>query len=482
MKNKLYLLLLLLIIPFYASAAGTGAHCDVIKGTGNDIGDEINCAGEHFYIIDKANNKTRMLAKYNLLNGVVRIDVDVSQERYNQLIDTYGYDSGTTAHTIFINRDIMNEPEFSIYKEVMNLTKSYDIDRVSDRSSFVIAGEIPNKSVSDEKSLVHQSELAIGAHGNELGKPDPVQIGIFITMGPDLRDNTDIYDGYYVDSDDTIQSELQLYMYDDYLKDRNINIDNIDAISLKELKNIVYKVSGSALPLKDWFENQQALVNGNREYQDVFVLGNLKEYLPAGYEWLYSTTYYTKTGVPDVSRNWFQDNRGPDLSDYIYFVDTLGFICSKYGCDSAVGAGARPVVTIDDSLLRYGIYTKVSGSGSIEVVSSAIPGELINFTIKASKDLELKRLAIVTPSGEKIEFTENDITYNEDGTITIRSNTFIMPKESVTIEAEWSDYVKGVEENPKTGLNQLYIGIFVLFAVTVISYLLIRRKEYFKEM
>jgi hypothetical protein len=132
--------------------------------------------------------------------------------------------------------------------------------------------------------------------------------------------------------------------------------------------------------------------------------------------------------------------------------------------------------------LRYGIYTKVSGSGSIEVVSSAIPGELINFTIKANKDLELKRLAIVTPSGERIEFTENDITYNEDGTITIRSNTFIMPKESVTIEAEWSDYVKGVEENPKTGLNQLYIGIFVLFAVTVISYLLIRRKEYFKEM
>jgi len=477
MKNKLYLLLLLLVIPFYASAAGTGAHCDVIKGTGNDIGDEINCAGEHFYIIDKANNKTRMLAKYNLLNGAVLVDVEVSEERYNQLVDMYDDGNGVPMKKV-----IMNEPEFSIYNEVMSITEKQRVYREYDGYYFKIYGDLPNKNVSDEKSLVHQSELAIGAHGNELGKPDPVQIGIFTTMGPNLRDKTDVYDGYYVDSDETIQSELQLYMYDDYLKDRNINIDNIDLISLKELKNIVYKVSGSVLPLKDWFENQQALVNGNREYQDVFVLGNLKEYLPAGYEWLYSTTYYTKTGVPDVSRNWFQDNRGPDLSDYIYFVDTLGFICSKYGCDSAVGAGARPVVTIDDSLLRYGIYTKVSGSGSIEVVSSAIPGELINFTIKANKDLELKRLAIITPSGERIEFTENDITYNEDGTITIRSNTFIMPKESVTIEAEWSDYVKGVEENPKTGLNQLYIGIFVLFAVTVISYLLIRRKEYFKEM
>jgi hypothetical protein len=477
MKNKLYLLLLLLVIPFYASAAGTGAHCDVIKGTGNDIGDEINCAGEHFYIIDKANNKTKMLAKYNLLNGIVLVDVEVSEERYNQLVDMYDDGNGVP-----MKKAIMNEPEFSIYKEVMSITEKQRVYREYDGYYFKIYGDLPNKNVSDEKSLVHQSELAIGAHGNELGKPDPVQIGIFTTIGPNLRDKTDIYDGYYVDSDETIQTELQLYMYDDYLKDRNINIDNIDLISLKEIKNIVYKVSGSALPLKDWFENQQALINGNREYQDVFVLGNLKEYLPAGYEWLYSTSYYTKTGVPSISRNWFQDNRGPDLEDYIYFVDTLGFICSKYGCDSAVGAGARPVVTIDDSLLRYGIYTKVSGSGSIEVVSSAIPGELINFTIKANKDLELKRLAIVTPSGERIEFTENDITYNEDGTITIRSNTFIMPKESVTIEAEWSDYVKGVEENPKTGLNQLYIGIFVLFAVTVISYLLIRRKEYFKEM
>jgi hypothetical protein len=477
MKNKLYLLLLLLVIPFYASAAGTGAHCDVIKGTGNDIGDEINCAGEHFYIIDKANNKTKMLAKYNLLNGIVLVDVEVSEERYNQLVDMYDDGNGVP-----MKKAIMNEPEFSIYKEVMSITEKQRVYREYDGYYFKIYGDLPNKNVSDEKSLVHQSELAIGAHGNELGKPDPVQIGIFTTIGPNLRDKTDIYDGYYVDSDETIQTELQLYMYEDYLKDRNINIDNIDLISLKEIKNIVYKVSGSALPLKDWFENQQALINGNREYQDVFVLGNLKEYLPAGYEWLYSTSYYTKTGVPSVSKNWFQDNRGPDLEDYIYFVDTLGFICSKYGCDSAVGAGARPVVTIDDSLLRYGIYTKVSGSGSIEVVSSAIPGELINFTIKANKDLELKRLAIVTPSGERIEFTENDITYNEDGTITIRSNTFIMPKESVTIEAEWSDYVKGVEENPKTGLNQLYIGIFVLFAVTVISYLLIRRKEYFKEM
>ena len=475
MKNKLYLLLLLLVIPFYASAVDTGAHCDVIKGTGNDIGDEIDCVGEHFYIIDKANNKTKMLAKYNLLNGIVLVDVEVSEERYNQLIDMYDDGIGRP-----MKKAIMNEPEFSIYKEVMSIAEEQHVNKGHDGYYFVIYGALPSKSVSDEKSLVHQSELAIGAHGNELGKPDPVQIGIFTTMTPNLRDNTDIYDGYYVDSDGTIQDELQLYMYDDYLKDRNINIDNIDLISLKEIKNIVYKVSGSVLPLKDWFENQQALVNGNREYQDVFVLGNLKEYLPAGYEWLYSTSYYTKTGVPSVSSYWFNDNRGSSLADYIYFVDTLGFICSKYGCDSAVGAGARPVVTIDDSLLRYGIYTKVSGSGTIEVVSSAIPGELINFTIKANKDLELKRLAIVTPSGERIEFTENDITYNEDGTITIRSNTFIMPKESVTIEAEWSDYVKGVEENPKTGLNQL--GIFVLFAVTVISYLLIRRKEYFKEM
>jgi len=166
----------------------------------------------------------------------------------------------------------------------------------------------------------------------------------------------------------------------------------------------------------------------------------------------------------------------------VFFVDTLGYLCSKYACDTAIGAGSRPVVTIDDSLLRYGIYTKVSGSGTIEVVSSAIPGELINFTIKANKDLELKRLAIVTPSGERIEFTENDITYNEDGTITIRSNTFIMPKESVTIEAEWSDYVKGVEDNPKTGYINYILVINVLLVIALGIFITINKEDKFKQI
>jgi hypothetical protein len=30
------------------------------------------------------------------------------------------------------------------------------------------------------------------------------------------------------------------------------------------------------------------------------------------------------------------------------FIDTLGYVCSKYGCQRAIGAGVRPIVTISD--------------------------------------------------------------------------------------------------------------------------------------
>ena len=476
MKNKLYLLLLLLVIPFCASAAGTGAHCDVIKGTGNDIGDEINCAGEHFYIIDKANNKTKMLAKYNLYAGQIELNLFVSDERYDQLVNAHKSESGRS-----IISTIFNEPEFAPYQQYfIGLNGLQIIDRTQPKH-FNIYGNIYEKDVNTEKSLVHQSELAIGAHGTELGRPDPLQIGVFGYATP--TNIIDEYEEYFGDFDDQFKSKLSMELYEEYLNDRNIFVDNMDAITVKELRDIIFKISGRQIPLKEWFRNQQRVTSGvNQIHLDMFVLGDLKEYVPAGYEWLYSTTYWTRTAASDFGYEWFSHNRNDSLTSHVFFVDTLGYLCSKYACDTAIGAGSRPVVTIDDSLLRYGIYTKVSGSGTIEVVSSAIPGELINFTIKANKDLELRKLAIITPSGERIEFTENDITYNEDGTITIRSNSFIMPKESVTIEAEWSDYVKGVEDNPKTGYINYILVINVLLVIALGIFITINKEDKFKQI
>ena len=57
-----------LVIDSLSDAVPT---CEVIKGDGSNIGDEISCAEEEFYIIeiDNEENKISMLAKYNLNVG-----------------------------------------------------------------------------------------------------------------------------------------------------------------------------------------------------------------------------------------------------------------------------------------------------------------------------------------------------------------------------------------------------------------------------
>ena len=64
MKKGLFFVLVLLLIPIIANAEE--GYCTIISGTGKDIGDEIACGTEHFYVIDNDGTNTKMLAKYNL--------------------------------------------------------------------------------------------------------------------------------------------------------------------------------------------------------------------------------------------------------------------------------------------------------------------------------------------------------------------------------------------------------------------------------
>ena len=44
-------------------------NCQVITGDGTNLGDEIKCGTESFYVINYDENQTELLAKYNLLAG-----------------------------------------------------------------------------------------------------------------------------------------------------------------------------------------------------------------------------------------------------------------------------------------------------------------------------------------------------------------------------------------------------------------------------
>ena len=65
MKKIIYMFILIFMFIGIANAE----QCIVVSGTGEEIGDEVNCGGEYFYVIDHDGTNTKLLAKYNLLAG-----------------------------------------------------------------------------------------------------------------------------------------------------------------------------------------------------------------------------------------------------------------------------------------------------------------------------------------------------------------------------------------------------------------------------
>ena len=123
--------------------------------------------------------------------------------------------------------------------------------------------------------------------------------------------------------------------------------------------------------------------------------------------------------------------------------------------------------------LPFKIYTKIDGNGTIEVVNSAYGGDNITFKVSAKKGLKLAGLTITTDSGEVLQFNEEDLTTNSDGTISISTNKFTMPYENVTIEARWTSGII----NPNTGTGISIITVMTVLLVSSFTYMMLKRKE-----
>ena len=170
----------------------------------------------------------------------------------------------------------------------------------------------------------------------------------------------------------------------------------------------------------------------------------------------------------------------------LLFVNNLGDRCGAAGINQtlpgcqnvirvAVGSGIRPTITIPASELQYLIKTEVSDGGSISVVDNSLGGETITFDVSTNKGFRLKGLVLRTDSGEEVEFSEEDLTYNDDGTVTISKNKFIMPFENVTIEAKWE--LESLLVNSKTGRRIFIILGFLLVVVFAVKNVILIKKE-----
>ena len=77
MKKYLFtIILILLCIPCYAYAE----ECTIVSGNGKDLGSEITCDEEHFYVLSNDDTTVKLLSKYNLYTGVAIYKVKIEKE------------------------------------------------------------------------------------------------------------------------------------------------------------------------------------------------------------------------------------------------------------------------------------------------------------------------------------------------------------------------------------------------------------------
>ena len=420
MNKTLYLILLLFLFTGIVNASS----CTIVSGTGKDIGDEISCGNEHFYILSNDGTTIKMLSKYNLYVGydyeLKELDkaFDTSEEAYNYAYEIYSQEY-TGVYDIYLD-------ENNKYSLVMVFKKLDDTE-------------------------VKQNSEALGAHGDKPGKPNPNQKGII-----GLRDGgyakVDGYSepyggGYFYDFTPLEGGLIEPYLttYYNYLN-KGYNIQSIDLLSVKELSSLVKTITGNELPLEQWGVD---LHNRDFNLSEIYIVGSIKELLPEKYSWLWTTTYWTKTTTsPQESNN------------YTFFIDALGDLCAAGSCVNVAGAGLRPVVTMSANNLLYNIKIKTDGNGNILT------------TKKEAKTEENIELEIVPNEG--YELATIKATNSNNAEITIQQNKFIMPSSDVLIEAT---FIKK-EKNPETSDIAVFSSIIIIiFGIGITGISIYKLKE-----
>ena len=426
--KKRFLFVILLLLPILVNAK---EFCTIVSGTGTNIGDEIACGTEHFYVIENDGTNTKMLAKYNLYTGV-------DYYRTEEFTTTKTSDEYQAAKDEMSNKCNSLDEDYLYFRINENTNKTYNY--------------FCYKYKEIKSTEVKQDKKAIGAHGDKSGKPEFPEYGVVIFDGdteypyatkPYPQEDEPFYNFKFgkwnEESGRYVKSDLSyLTNYQKTLNKQGIEPSNIDILTVDDIDNIVKKVSGKNLPLDDWIEKTwETKENTHPNHYDLYKVGSIKEKVDSKYSWLWSTTYWTKT--------MWVDYVGDDgyLNGYVYFIDTLGDLCSQINCSAAVGAGIRPVVTISNKDILYKVSTKTDGHGKIKVnVVETKAGTQVKFSIIPDEGYVLSVVKVTDENGNVLTFTNNEFT---------------MPNANVLIEAT---FVKKIN-NPETKDLAIYMIIII---------------------
>ena len=408
--------------------------CKVISGTGKNLGDEIACGDEHFYVLSNDNNNVRMLAKYNLHTGI---------SIYREKIER---EEGDTRNDIQYCDDLAAERHGTVKRDNFYNTPGYCFYTVKLPNYKVVQTEDSKSAHWDEDlNYLYPQVGDVYMMSNSSGRIEytgpEVQIGDtnFYNFNFDIDNPYARVDDY--ERNPGTGATLFLYLYKERLNNYGAQVSDISLLPLDELDGIIHQISGNYLPLNDWGENVTVVQQGSTysNYTTEIHFGDLKPYIPEKYKWLYSTTYWNGTVFRTSSPMTY-------MNKYHVFTAEQGKLCGagfEYCAPTTtLGCGLRPVVTISASSLIYSISTETDDYSDIEVVSTSPAEEEITFRLSINQGRKLRSLTIRTDNNEEVTFTEGELINNPDGTISINSNKFTMPFSNVTIIVNTDPYLK----------------------------------------
>ncbi len=460
LKNIVFsIILLMLLMPIVVSAKGS---CTIVSGNGKDIGSEIACGTEHFYVIDSSDDEIKMLAKYNLLVG--------DKISYFDVNDNF----------LFTNNDEVRNHCMSLATEKGYSPYSvYQIDEETETNGvFLLTGCRVYEVLNPEH--IRQDEKAKGTIIKDGKSVLPIYGIVYMvpTWGNDpVTNNVNAYNQFDENGDliiSTTKFGQYLDGYKQELGNQNIEVKDVSFITLSKTMKLLKDISGRDITLDFEYPNEDP-VNYNGIYYGKM---DIKDYVSTDYKWIYDVTYWLGSGfLGDTSV-------GEDVTND-YFISNEGMLCAigRGECvyfPYPVGNGIRPLVTISASNIgtttnnkKFLIRVKTNNNGTIEVVGSAEGGNTITFKANSKKGYKLDSISITTDSGETVDFKEGEIKNNNDGTMSIDKNSFTMPFEDITIEAKWKLDV----ENPSTGVNSYIFEIGILMMVGTGLFIILKRKK-----
>lgn len=461
------LFILLMFLPFVVYAK----NCSVLSGTGKNIGDEIKCGTENFYVVENKNSIIKMLAKYNLNVGdkidyfTVENDTqyDPSSEYFPTVQDycnNLATEKGYHQYYVYAILENINDGNHAPYYK-MNGCRVYE--RMNEPNIRQDPRAVGTKLVNGKSVLP--------LYGITYMEP---------LWGYESIVNNNVHEVHYDENGDLIITgtpfENYINGYKSELEAQGYNVNSVKFVTLNKVLNLLETISGKEIEVNLEFpEIDYSELNSAEQFIGKM---DIKEYLGDNYKWLYDVTYWLGSGYEITDEEGFLREGYRD-----FYISNEGMLCALGRGECIylaypIGNGVRPLVEISEENLvyPYNIESETDGHGDIEVVEQAYFEEAITFRVKPKPNYVISSITITTKDGDSVTYTEDQIIQNEDGTISV--NSFIMPGSDVTIIAKFEYTPSAIENviiNPKTGVVRVEFILFVGLFIGLISFILLTK-------